>query len=73
MVKPKNRQNSLPLEYVEEKKSTVERELEWLTKFWKVIGMKGTPTIEDVQNRSTVELETYLMKRKFLGNTDSLN
>lgn len=72
MVKPKNRQNSLPVEYKEEKVSTPEQRLKWLTEFWKVIGMKGTPTMEDVQNNSSVELECILMQRKFLGNTDSI-
>lgn len=67
MVKPKHRQNSIPLEYKEEKKLTVEQRLEWLARLWKSLGIEGTPTVEELETRSKVELECSLMMKKYLG------
>lgn len=66
MVKPKHRQNSLPLEYKEETIPSEEQQLVWLTSFWKFLGIEETPTIQDLRNRSRIELEFNLMKEKCL-------
>lgn len=62
MVKPKHKQNSLPLEYVEDKELTIEKKIEWFAKFWKFIGIEGTPTEQDVLTRKNNELEIMLKK-----------
>lgn len=43
---------------------TIERQLIYLTELWRLIGMEGTPTIEDIINPTTTELETILMIRR---------
>lgn len=65
-MKDKLKKNKLDLEFREEKVFTMREKLEWLTEHWKIIGMKGKPTMDDINHPTTVELETILSMRKYL-------
>ena len=52
-------------EFQEEKEISLEEQVEWLGKFWEILGIKGKPTKEDLLQRRNVELETVIMIKKY--------
>lgn len=47
-----------------EPECTLEQMLDFTTKLWEWLGIEGKPTVEQIIDRSTVEMETVLMMRK---------
>lgn len=47
----------------EEEDSPMEKRIEWLAKIWKIIGMPGTPTEDDILNKTNIEEETIRAMR----------
>lgn len=60
-------------EVCEDKILTIQEQIHYLAEIWKILGIKGTPTEEDIINPSTRELETILMMKKFLGSENRNN
>lgn len=48
-----------------EKEITIESQIQMLKNLWKILGIKGTPTREDIENPTTIELEISKAIRKF--------